>query len=220
MGTGRILEISVSGFPAATLQCFAGSSRIDSCNFCVGGFVQLRCGSVCFSFRCVRQHFFITLEGTGQNDPGVTFLRNIPTLVWAFILFSSLGIGTGVGFIALLISTFAFMTRAFIEVIDEVSCDAMEGLTACGGTFWQKVCQGIVPTCLTQFIAWFLYCIELNIRASTIVGMVGGGGIGLVLFSYIKSFNYAGAAGIILVIAAMVIMVEFLTNYLRRKVLT
>ena len=123
-----------------------------------------------------------------------TFLRNIPTLVWAFILFSSLGIGTGVGFIALLISTFAFMTRAFIEVIDEVSCDAMEGLTACGGTFWQKVCQGIVPTCLTQFIAWFLYCIELNIRASTIVGMVGGGGIGLVLFSYIKSFNYAGAA--------------------------
>ena len=68
------------------------------------------------------------------------------TLVWAFILFSSLGIGTGVGFIALLISTFAFMTRAFIEVIDEVSCDAMEGLTACGGTFWQKVCQGIVPT--------------------------------------------------------------------------
>lgn len=149
-----------------------------------------------------------------------TFLRNIPTLVWAFILFSSLGIGTGVGFIALLISTFAFMTRAFIEVIDEVSCDAMEGLTACGGTFWQKVCQGIVPTCLTQFIAWFLYCIELNIRASTIVGMVGGGGIGLVLFSYIKSFNYAGAAGIILVIAAMVIMVEFLTNYLRRKVLT
>lgn len=142
------------------------------------------------------------------------------SLVWAFILFSSLGIGTGVGFIALLISTFAFMTRAFIEVIDEVSCDAMEGLTACGGTFWQKVCQGIVPTCLTQFIAWFLYCIELNIRASTIVGMVGGGGIGLVLFSYIKSFNYAGAAGIILAIAAMVIMVEFLTNYLRRKVLT
>ena len=94
-----------------------------------------------------------------------TFLRNIPTLVWAFILFSSLGIGTGVGFIALLISTFAFMTRAFIEVIDEVSCDAMEGLTACGGTFWQKVCQGIVPTCLTQFIAWFLYCIELNKRS-------------------------------------------------------
>lgn len=221
MGTGRILEISVSGFPAATLQCFAGSSRIDSCNFCVGGFVQLRCGSVCFSFRCVRQHFFITLEGTGQNDPGVChFSEEYPDTGLGFYPFSSLGIGTGVGFIALLISTFAFMTRAFIEVIDEVSCDAMEGLTACGGTFWHKVCQGIVPTCLTQFIAWFLYCIELNIRASTIVGMVGGGGIGLVLFSYIKSFNYAGAAGIILVIAAMVIMVEFLTNYLRRKVLT
>lgn len=110
------------------------------------------------------------------------FSEEYPDTGLGFYSFSSLGIGTGVGFIALLISTFAFMTRAFIEVIDEVSCDAMEGLTACGGTFWQKVCQGIVPTCLTQFIAWFLYCIELNIRASTIVGMVGGGGSGWCCF--------------------------------------
>lgn len=52
-----------------------------------------------------------------------TFLRNIPTLVWAFILFSSLGIGTSVGFIALVITSFAFMTRTFIEVIDEIPED-------------------------------------------------------------------------------------------------
>ena len=52
-----------------------------------------------------------------------TFLRNIPTLVWAFILFSSLGIGTSVSFIALVITSFAFMTRTFIEVIDEIPED-------------------------------------------------------------------------------------------------
>lgn len=68
---GEFWKFLFQDFLPATLQCFAGSSRIDSCNFCVGGFVQLRCGSVCFSFRCVRQHFFITMEGTGQNDPGV-----------------------------------------------------------------------------------------------------------------------------------------------------
>ena len=183
MGTGRILEISVSGFPAATLQCFAGSSRIDSCTFALAVSSSFVAAVFAFLFAVFGSTSLSPWKGLARTIRGfATFLRNIPTLVWAFILFSSLGIGTGVGFIALLISTFAFMTRAFIEVIDEVSCDAMEGLTACGGTFWQKVCQGIVPTCLTQFIAWFLYCIELNIRASTIVGMVGGGGIGWCCF--------------------------------------
>lgn len=148
-----------------------------------------------------------------------TFLRNIPPLVWAFILFSSLGIGTGVGFIALVISTFAFMCRAFIESIDEVSTDCTEGLLVVGSSFSQRVFQGIIPTCMQDFISWFLYCIEVNIRASTVVGMVGGGGIGLVLFSYIKSFKYQTAAGIILVVALTVILVDLLTGYLRKKVM-
>lgn len=146
-----------------------------------------------------------------------TFLRNIPTLVWAFILFSSLGIGTGVGFIALVITSFAFMVRAFIETMDEVSSDCVESLEAVGASFWQRVFHGIWPSCIHGYLSWFLYSLEVNIRASTIVGMVGGGGIGMVLFSYIKSFKYHKAAGIILAIAIMVIIVELLTNSLRKR---
>ena len=145
-----------------------------------------------------------------------TFLRNIPTLVWAFILFSSLGIGTGVGFMALVITSFAFMVRAFIETMDEVSSDCVESLEAVGATFWQRVVHGIWPSSIEGVISWFLYCFEVNIRASTIVGMVGGGGIGMVLLSYLKSFKYHRAAGIILAVAAMVILVEILTNMLRK----
>lgn len=146
-----------------------------------------------------------------------TFLRNIPTLVWAFILFSSLGIGSGVGFIALVITSFAFLVRAFIETMDEISSDCVESLEAVGATFWQRVNHGIWPSCIHGYLSWFLYSLEVNIRASTIVGMVGGGGIGMVLFSYIKSFKYHKAAGIILAIAVMVICVELLTNSLRKK---
>lgn len=148
-----------------------------------------------------------------------TFLRNIPDLVWAFILFSALGIGTGVGFFALVITTFAFMTRAFIESIDEVSTDSTEGLLVVGATFPQRVFQSIIPSCMQDFISWFLYCIEVNIRASTIVGMVGGGGVGLVLFSNLKSFKYETASGIILIIAATIIFVDLLTGFLRKKVM-
>lgn len=146
-----------------------------------------------------------------------TFLRNIPTLVWAYILFSSLGIGTGVGFMALVITSFAFLVRAFIETMDEISADCVESLEAVGATFWQRVVQGIWPSCMHGYLSWFLYSLEVNIRASTIVGMVGGGGIGMVLLSYIKSFKYHRAAGVILAIAVMVIVVELITNSLRRK---
>lgn len=148
-----------------------------------------------------------------------TFLRNIPALVWAFILFSSLGIGTGVGFAALCITSFAFMVRAFVETIEDISDDCVESLAAVGATFPQRVGQAIVPSCLGGFLSWFLYCIEVNIRASTIVGMVGGGGVGLTLFSYIKGFQYDIALTIILLIAAMIILVDQITSRLRREIL-
>ena len=103
-----------------------------------------------------------------------TFLRNIPALVWAFILFSSLGIGTGVGFVALCITSFAFLVRAFVETMEDVSQDCVESLQAVGASFPQRVSQAILPSCLSGFLSWFLYSVEVNIRASTIVGMVGG----------------------------------------------
>ena len=171
--------------------------------------------------------FFVSLFGSEYISPfprlakyvrGIaTFMRNIPALVWAFILFSSLGIGTGVGFAALFITSFAFMIRAFVETMDEVSDDCVESLLAIGASFPQRVVHGILPSCMHGFISWFLYCFEVNIRASTIVGMVGGGGIGLVLFSYLKSFKYHIAAGVILLIAVMVILIDLLTNKLRKE---
>ena len=172
--------------------------------------------------------FFVALFGSEKVSPFpgmakvvrgfATFLRNIPALVWAFILFSSLGIGTGVGFAALFITSFAFMVRAFVETMEDVSQDCVESLLAVGGTFPQRVAQAILPSCINGFLSWFLYCIEVNIRASTIVGMVGGGGVGLTLFSYLKGFQYDIAFSIILLIAAMVIMVDRITGKLRKEI--
>lgn len=148
-----------------------------------------------------------------------TFLRNIPALLWAFILFSSLGIGTGVGFVALCITSFAFLVRAFVEIMEDVSQDCVESLLTVGASFPQRVSQAILPSCLSGFLSWFLYSVEVNIRASTIVGMVGGGGVGLTLFSYIKSFQYDVVLSIILLIAVMVIAVDQITNKLRKELL-
>lgn len=173
--------------------------------------------------------FFAALFGSEKISPYpkaakyvrgfATFLRNIPALVWAYILFSSLGIGTGVGFVALCITSFAFMVRAFVETMEDVSQDCVESLQAVGASFPQRVYHAVLPSCLSGFLSWFLYCIEVNIRSSTIVGMVGGGGVGMTLFSYIKGFQYDVALSIILLIAAMVIVVDRITGRLRREIL-
>ena len=173
--------------------------------------------------------FFVALFGSEKVSPFpkaakfvrgfATFLRNIPALVWAFILFSSLGIGTGVGFVALCITSFAFLVRAFVETMEDVSQDCVESLQAVGASFPQRVSQAILPSCLSGFLSWFLYSVEVNIRASTIVGMVGGGGVGLTLFSYIKSFQYDIALSIILLVAVMVIVVDQITSKLRKELL-
>lgn len=120
-------------------------------------------------------------------------------------------------FTALLITSFAFMVRAFTETMEDISVDCLESLEAVGAGFWQRVTHGIVPSCISGFLAWFLYCIEVNVRASTIVGMVGGGGVGMVLFSYIKSFNYHMAFTVILIIAAVVILVDRITGKIRKE---
>jgi phosphonate transport system permease protein len=148
-----------------------------------------------------------------------SFMRNIPALVWSGILVMAFGIGTSVGMIALIIETFGFLLRAYIETIDEVGGDVLEALDATGANFFQRVTQGVIPAAIPGYISWFLYCIELNIRASTIIGMVGGGGVGLVLMQNIKSFNYHVACAIILTIAALIILIDLLTNWLRRRVL-
>lgn len=148
-----------------------------------------------------------------------SFQRNIPNLIWVFILVMAYGIGTTVGFMALVLETFGFLVRAFIETIDEVGGESIEAMDAVGANFFKKLFQCIIPASLPGFISWILYSIEVNIRAATIVGTVGGGGIGLILLGYLKAFRYHTASGVILAVAATVIIVDMLTNLIRKKVL-
>ncbi|MDR3147205.1 MAG: ABC transporter permease subunit [Treponema sp.] len=148
-----------------------------------------------------------------------SILRNIPPLVWAFILVAAFGIGTVVGVLALIISNTGELTRFFIETFDEAAEETMEPLLAAGASMPEVVAQAILPAALPGLIAWILYSVELNIRASTILGMVGAGGIGLLLTGYIKQYNYPAASTAILAVAVIVIGVNLITNYLQKLIL-
>jgi phosphonate transport system permease protein len=148
-----------------------------------------------------------------------SILRNIPDLVWAFILVAAFGIGTVVGVLALLIASTGSLTRFFIETLDEAAEENMEGLLAAGSAMPPVIFQAILPAAMPGLIAWILYSVELNIRASTILGMVGAGGIGLLLMGYIKQYNYPAASTAILAVAFIIIAVNILTEYLRKLIL-
>jgi phosphonate transport system permease protein len=148
-----------------------------------------------------------------------SILRNIPTLVWAFILVAAFGIGTVVGILSLIIGTTGYLARFFIEILDEAAEETMEPLLAAGAPMPSIVAQALLPGAMPGFIAWILYCVELNIRASTILGMVGAGGIGLLLMGYIKQFNYAAASTAILAVAVIIIGVNLLTTHLRKLIM-
>ena len=145
--------------------------------------------------------------------------RNIPVVAWAFILLFSFKQGEFTGFLALFLATFGYLTRCFLESIDEVSGGPVEALRATGASYPQIVAQAIIPLSITAVISWTLYMIETNIRDATLVGILTGTGIGFIFDIYYKSFHYDQAGLVILSIVVAVVACEATSNYVRRQII-
>ena len=148
-----------------------------------------------------------------------SFFRNIPVVAWAMILIFSFGQSLLTGFLAIFIETFGFLIRSFIEVIDETSNASVEALRATGAGYFQVVFQAVIPSVKPMVLSWMLYMVETNIRSATLVGMLTGSGIGFAFDLYYKNFNYPGAALVIISIIAVVLLIETVSNAIRRQIL-
>lgn len=147
------------------------------------------------------------------------FFRNVPDVVWAMLLMFSFGQNILTGFFALFFTTFGLLTRAFIETIDEVSASCIEALHASGANFIQTVFQGIIPSTITGIVTWVLYMIETNIRSSTLIGILTATGIGYLFDMYYKRLDFSSASLVVVLIIAMVIVIETISNQIRKVIL-
>ncbi|PZX03024.1 phosphonate transport system permease protein [Psychrobacillus insolitus] len=145
--------------------------------------------------------------------------RNIPVVAWALILLLSFGQNSVTGYLALFVGSVGFLTRAFIESIDEASQSAVEALRATGATYFQIVYKAVIPQCLPQMISWILFMIETNIRSATLVGILTGTGIGYSFDLYYKTLNYNAVALVTLCIVLSVIVIELMSNHIRKVIL-
>ncbi|WP_010676731.1 PhnE/PtxC family ABC transporter permease [Bacillus timonensis] len=156
----------------------------------------------------------------GSISRGVaTVFRNIDVAAWAMILLFSFGQSSLTGYFALFFGSFGFLTRAFVETIDEVSGGSVEALRATGASYFSIIFQSVVPSSLPQMISWVLFMIETNIRSATLIGLLTGSGIGFTFNLYYKSLNYDIASLVVIVIAIAILSIETISNYVRRVIL-
>ena len=148
-----------------------------------------------------------------------SFFRNVPVVAWAMIFLFSFGQSDFTGFLALFVETFGFLTRAFLEAIDETAGESVEALRSSGATWSQTVAQSVVPSVMPQLVSWMLYMVETNIRSATLVGILTGTGIGFIFDIFYKRMNYPAAGLTILTIVIVVLIIEMVSNRIRRVIL-
>lgn len=148
----------------------------------------------------------------------VSILRNIPFIIWGALLVYIFGIGGIVGVLALILVTIGFLGKSYAESIDEISGDKLEALRANGASYFQILFHGIIPQFVPAWINWTLFAFEINVRASVVLGLVGAGGVGVLIDTNINLFKYGEALTIIAVVVSIILITEFVTNSIRKRI--
>lgn len=148
----------------------------------------------------------------------VSLLRNIPTIIWGSVLVYIFGIGAVAGVMALTFSMTGLLTKTYADTIEEIAGESLEAMEANGATTIQKIVHGIIPQFIPSWLNWTLFSFEIGVRASSILGLVGAGGIGVIIQTRISLFEYQEAMALVLYIIILVLFVEFFTNALRRRI--
>ena len=145
------------------------------------------------------------------------FCRGVPEVIFAILFVWAFGIGPLAGVVAIAIHTTGALGKLFSEVNENVDSKPMDGIRAAGSTWFDEMRHGVVPQVLPNFISYALLRFEINIRASSIIGFVGAGGVGQELY-YVINFNfYEEVSALVLLVVAMVTCVDLISECVRHR---
>jgi phosphonate transport system permease protein len=145
-------------------------------------------------------------------------VRGIDQLIWALIWVGIVGLGPMAGVLALATSDFGTFVKIFSEAIETADRRQVEGITSCGGDRLEVIRFGIVPQVLPVLAGQVLYLFESNMRSSTIIGIVGAGGIGLHLSEQIRTLEWQHVSLLIIIILVAVAVTDAIASRLRRSI--
>ena len=147
------------------------------------------------------------------------FFRGVPEIIFAILFVWVLGIGPLAGIIAMTLHTTGSLGKLFSEVHENSNNKPIDALKASGGNWLSEMKFGLLPQVLPNLISYVLLRFEINIRASTILGFVGAGGIGQELYLVINFNYYEEVSAIILLIILTVVSIDLFSGYLRKNII-
>jgi len=146
----------------------------------------------------------------------LVFCRSFHPVIVAIVFVKAVGFGALAGILALTVASLGFLGKLFAEAIEEISLKQVEAIRATGASFMNVIAFGVLPQVFARFVGFASYELDANLRNSTLVGIVGAGGIGGTLFAAFQRFDYDFVCAIILSIIAMIVVGEILTNAVKR----
>ena len=147
----------------------------------------------------------------------LALIRTLPTLVIALVCALIFGLGTFAGTLAIAIFTFGIVSKMLYESIETIDMGPFEAMEAMGANKFQAFWSACVPQILPVYLSHSLYCFEMNVRASAILGYVGAGGLGITINERIGWRDYEGLGMVLLTLFVVVVAIEFTSEYLRGK---
>lgn len=149
----------------------------------------------------------------------LNIIRTIPDLLLAAIFVAIFGIGPFTGMLAISVFTFGMVSKLVYEAIDTIDLAPLEAFDALGATRAQASVHAVFPQIRPNVISYTLYALEINVRASTVLGYIGAGGIGVTLQASMSLLQYNRVSVIVLVIFVVVLGIDLLSSWARRRFL-
>jgi phosphonate transport system permease protein len=144
-------------------------------------------------------------------------VRSVPSIILGLFFVAATGLGAPAGTLALGIYTIGYLAKFYQEAIESVDKRSLESLQVGRASWWQIAQYGIMPQVLPLCLGYTFYMFEYNIRAASVLGVVGAGGIGFELVSYIRGFEYNKAMTMMLVLLVVVTSIDVISSQLRNK---
>ncbi|MBC3917041.1 phosphonate ABC transporter, permease protein PhnE [Undibacterium sp. CY18W] len=142
--------------------------------------------------------------------------RAINEMVFAMLFVVAVGLGPFAGVLALFVHTTGILSKLFSEAVEAIDPQPVEGIRATGAHALEEIVYGVLPQVMPLWISFALYRFESNVRSATVVGMVGAGGIGVILWEVIRAFQYAQTCAVLLMIVLTVSLIDVVSSRLRK----
>jgi phosphonate transport system permease protein len=146
----------------------------------------------------------------------IALCRSFHPVIVAILFVKAVGFGALAGILALIIASIGFVSKLFGEAIEEMNLKQVEAVRATGASFAGVLIMGVLPQVMARFVGFSAYQLDSNLRNSTMVGIVGGGGIGATLFTAYQRFDYDFVLTILLAIISVIMVSEGVSTWLRK----